>query len=160
MKYKLFISFMFFHIISTPVYSTGFEEISTFKIILQLIFYLGIFVAVIVLSIYGTRFIAKNYKRVVSSKYVDLIDMLNIPGGIKIAIVKINEKFYILSITNNSTTVLDKLSKEEFHIIEENFDNCLEKYFYKWNSSLKSNKMLSKLHFNKGKEDLNDEEKD
>ena len=151
---------MFFHIISTLFIVRGFEEISTFKIILQLIFYLGIFVAVIVLSIYGTRFIAKNYKRVVSSKYVDLIDMLNIPGGIKIAIVKINEKFYILSITNNSTTVLDKLSKEEFHIIEENFDNCLEKYFYKWNSSLKSNKMLSKLYFNKGKEDLNDEEKD
>ncbi|NLK43711.1 MAG: hypothetical protein GX300_04885 [Tissierellia bacterium] len=157
---KSFYSFIFFYLIGTPVYSTGLEEVSIFKIILQLMFYLGIFIGVILLSIYGTRFIAKSYKRVVSSKYMDLIDVLNIPGGSKIAIININEKIYIISINNNSTTVIDKLSKDDFDISVENFDKYLDRHFERWNNTLKSNKILGKIYSKKDKEDFSDEEKD
>lgn len=159
-KFKFLYVFISLIFISIPVYGSGYEDISLFKIILQLIFYLVIFVAVILLSIYGTKFIAKNYKKVVSSKYMDLIDILTIPGGSKLAIVKVNNNVYILSISNNGTTVIDKLNKDEFHTLEDNFDNYLDKYLGKWNNNLKTNRILSKFYFNKDKEDMKDETKD
>ena len=157
---KLIYSFIFLYFNGTPVYCTGLEEVSIIKAILQLIFYLGVFVAVILLSIYGTRFIAKNYKRAACGKYAEFLDILNIPGGSKLAIIKINERIYILSINNSCTTVIDKLSKEEFNILDENFDNYLDKYIDKWHDNLKINRILNKFYSKKDKEDFSDEEKD
>jgi len=157
-KFKLLFCIIVLYLIGSPTFSTGFDEVNVFKSILQLILYLGIFLAVIIFSILGTRFIAKNYKRVVSSKYIDLLDVLNLPGGSRIAIVKIDKKIYILSINNNSTTIIDKIDKDEFNLFEVNFDNYLEKYFDKWNINFKSSKLLSKFNLKKDKEDINNEE--
>lgn len=157
-KIKLFQFFIFLYLIGSPVYGAGYEEINMFKTILQLIFYLGIFIVVILLSIYGTRFVAKNYKRVISSKYMELLDILNIPGGSKIVLVKVKDRIYVLSIANGSTSVIDKLNQEEFHTIEEDFDNYLDRYLNKWNNGLRTNRILSKFYSKKDKEDFNDEE--
>lgn len=159
-KYILF-SLLNILIFSSPVYGTGFEEVNIFKTILQLMFYLGVFIAVIILSIYGTRFIARNYRKAVSSKYVELLDVINIAGGSKILILKINEQIYVLYTSNNNATVIDKFSKDDFPIKEDNFDNYLERYFDKFNINLKTSKLLNKLNLKKDldKEDKNDEKK-
>ena len=52
----------------------------------------------------------------------------------------------ILSINNSCTTVIDKLSKEEFNILDENFDNYLDKYIDKWHDNLKINRILNKFY--------------
>ena len=146
-----------------PVYAKGFEETSLTKIILQLIFYIIVFVLVIFFSLYGTKLIAKNFKGVTSSKYVNLLDVMNIPGGAKIVLTKINNKIYILSITNNNSNVIDVIEADDFPIYDENFDNYLSKYLNRNLNKHKINKKLGnlfdKFNIKKDKEGKNDEEK-
>ncbi|WMM26610.1 hypothetical protein RBU61_08015 [Tissierella sp. MB52-C2] len=161
-KGNLYLIFTFIFLYSYPVYGSGYEDVSLAKTILQLIFYIIIFALVIFFSLYGTKLIAKNFKSVGTSKYISIIDMINIPGGSKIIITKINNKVYIMSITNSATTVIDIIDEENFSIRDEEFDNYLSKYLKQSNES-KINKtvigLLSKLNIKKDKEGKDHEEK-
>lgn len=155
--------FVLVNLYGLPVYAVGYEETSLARIIFQLIFYIIIFVLVIFFSLYGTKLIAKNFKGITSSKYVKLLDVMNIPGGNKIVITKINNKIYILSTNNNNTNIIDILDEDSFPLYDENFDNYLSKYFNKNHNDLKLNKKLEnlfdKLNMKKDKEGNEDEEK-
>ncbi len=161
------ISLLFVHIFlilyGFPAYSVGYEEISPIKIVFQLIFYIVIFIVVIFFTLYGTKLIAKNLKGITSSKYISLLDVMNIPGGSKIVIAKINDTIYILSVSNNNTSVIDVIEADSFPTYEENFDNYLSKYLHGKNNEHKMNKKLEKLFdkfiIKKDKEDKNDEKK-
>ncbi|MFA5575817.1 MAG: hypothetical protein WCZ27_05140 [Tissierellaceae bacterium] len=149
--------------ISLPVIGAGFEDISLIKIILQLIFYIVIFAAVIFVSIYGTRFVANNYRRTISSNYMELLDVLNLPGGIKIIILKANNKTYILSHSNNGgVTLIDSMDGDIFTTVGDSFDNHLDKYKgrrYNDNILEKSfGKIINKLSSQKNEEVNKDEE--
>ena len=141
----------------------GYEDVSLTKTILQLIFYIIIFVLVIFFSLYGTKLIAKNLKGISRSKYISLIDIMNIPGGSKIIISKINKKVYIMSITNNATTVIDIIDEDEFPILEEEFDNYLSKYLNENNKNSKINTTVTtlfrKFNINKDKEGKDNEKR-
>ncbi|MDR7856257.1 hypothetical protein [Tissierella sp.] len=158
----LLFSFVFV-IFSLPVYGTGYEDISLTKIVFQLVFYLAMFVLVIILSLYGTRLIAKNYKGFGGSKYTTLIDVMNIQNGYKIQIVKINKKIYILLTSNGNSNVIDIIEEDDFSLELENFDNYLLKHLNKNNTSNKVHSkikdLFNKSYTNKDKEDENDEEK-
>lgn len=147
-------------IFSTPVYSVGYEDVSLTKTILQLLFYLLVFVVVIFVTLYGTKLIAKNHKKFTGSKYIQLIDVLNMQTGIKLAIVNINKKIYILSISNTSTTVIDTIDEQDF--VTETFDNYLNKHIIKkdidsLNFNIDIKKLINKLKFSKDEEDENEE---
>lgn len=148
-RYMLFFLIMSF---SENSYASGYEEISLFQIVLKLLLYIGIFIVVIIVTLYGTRLIAKNYKGYSGSKYIKLIDTLSIPGGIKIVIMEINTKIYILSLSSNSTEVIDILSKDEFP--QEDFASYLDKHTNENNKkmNLNINKIIEKLNFSKDKE--------
>lgn len=148
-------------LINLPVYADGYESISLVKIILQLIFYIIIFALVVFLSLYGTKLIAKNFKGITSSKYIGLLDLMNIPGGGKVVIIKINKKVYILLTTNTSSNVIDIVDEVDFCYENESFDNYLSKYLNKSIISDKTENSFIKF-FNKlkDKEDRNDEKKD
>ena len=88
-RINLLFIFIFVTLYGLPAYAAGYEEISPTKIIFQLIFYIVIFILVIFLTLYGTKLIAKNFKGITSSKYISLLDVINIPGGAKIIIAKI-----------------------------------------------------------------------
>lgn len=162
-KAILLFIFIFTNLYGLPVYATGYEETSLIKIIFQLIFYIIIFVLVIFLSLYGTKLIAKNFKGITSSKYVNLLDVMNIPGGTKIIIIKINNKIYILSTNNNNTNIIDIIEADGFPIYDDNFDNYLSKYLIRNHNDQKINKklesLLDKLNIKKDKEGKNDEKK-
>ncbi len=115
-------------LISTPIYSQGYENISKVKLFFQLVFYLIIFIAVIFITLYGTKFIAQNTKEISSSKYTSLLDVTNIPGGSKIIIAEINNMIYILSTNNSGTHLIDKIEKKDFVFKEEDVDTYLDKY--------------------------------
>lgn len=134
---------------SLPVYSQGYENTSIFKIVGQLILLLVIFIAMIFLTLYGTKLIAKNSSSMAKSKYIQLMDAINIPGGSKIIIAKINHKIYILTTNNSVTNIIDIIEEEEFPIIEENFESFLDKDVIK--SKLSNNKFNKniKLFYNK-----------
>ena len=149
---SVFVAIIFLNL---PVYATGYEDVNLMNIFLKLVFYLFVFILVIALTILGTRFIGKNFKGLTSSKYIQLLDTINLPGGSKIVITKINDKIYILSTNNSNTNVLDIIEEKNFNIDGENFENYITKYLNK--NSMDS--LLGKLYKKKDKEDAKDEEK-
>lgn len=155
-RYVLFFVIMSFH---ETVYATGYGNTSLFQVLLKLLLYIGIFIVVIIITLYGTRLIAKNYKGYGGSKYIKLLDTLSIPGGIKIVIMEINEKIYILSLSSNTTEVVDILNKDEF--IQEDFNSYLDKHTNKNHirRNLGIDKIIEKLNFSKDKEDEENEKK-
>ena len=151
---------------SFPVYSQGYENTSIFKIVGQLIFLLVVFIAMIFLTFYGTKLVAKNSSSMAKSKYIQLIDAINIPGGSKIIIAKINDKIYILATNNSATNIIDIIEEEEFPITEEGFENFLDKDLIKNKFSNSKFNKNTKLFYSKyisktikNKEDINDEKK-
>lgn len=152
---------------SLPVYSQGYGNTNIFKSVGKLILLLVIFIAMIFLTLYGTKLVAKNAGGMVKSKYIQLIDAINITSGSKIIIAKINNKIYIITTSNNGSNVIDIIKEEEFPIKEENFDNYLDKYLIKkkFNNSKinKRMKLFYNKHINKrikNEEDKKDEKED
>lgn len=138
------------------------------KAILKLLFYTLLLIIVLVITIYGTKFIANNAKRFTNSKYMQTIDILSLGTNIKLAIVEINGKMYILAITNNSIKKIDEISKDDFDFnkktdFEKQLDNYKGKYihdneyFNKFN--IKLNKMLNRTNKITDKEDEDNEKK-
>jgi flagellar biogenesis protein FliO len=119
--------------LSFPVYAQSYEGVNIGRTIFRLIFYIIIFVAIIFFSLYGTKLVAKNFKGMTNSKYIEILDAINIPGGSKIVITKVNNKIYVLATGNSGTNILDIMDENEFPIIEENFDGYLNRYLTKDN---------------------------
>lgn len=148
--------------INTIGYAAEIEDYSLGKAIFKLVFYIIITFIVLIIAVYGTRFIAKNSKRFVSSKYVRIIDSLNLDANFKILIAEINDNIYILAITNNNVEVIDRISKEDFDK-NMDFDDQLHKYSssyfkdYDYFNKIRSNikKTLVKLNKDIDKEDEN-----
>lgn len=163
MKNRINVLIIFIILVSfnLPVYGEGYENISLVKTVFQLIFYIIIFALVVFLSLYGTKLVAKNFKGITSSKYIGLLDVMNIPGGGKIVLTKINKKVYILLTTNNSANVIDIVDESNFCYESENFENYLSKYLNKNIIKDKTSQNIIRI-FNKSKdkEDRNDEKKD
>lgn len=118
--------------ISDFVYASQ-ADYNIWNTILKLFFYIIVVILVLVITIYGTRIVAKNSRRFMNSKYIKVIDSLNLGTNIKILIVEISNYIYILVITNNSTEVVEKLSKEKFEDNYE-FEEHLNKYKEKYTS--------------------------
>ncbi len=153
---KYILSSMFLFFLSEQVYASGYEDVSLAKTILQLVFYLIVFVVVIFITLYGTKFIAKNYKAINNSKYMKIIDVLNIQNGNKLIIVNVNKRNYILSISNTGITLIDTIESEDFG--EEDFQDYLNKHINKKDTqgidlNLYINKIKDKFEFSKDKED-------
>jgi len=141
-------------------YAIG-EEFSMGKTIFKTILYFFIFIVFIVFTIYGTKFIAKNSKRFINGKYIQIIDKINLDTNSKIFIVEINKYIYILGLTNNTIEIIDKISKDDFDFMENiNFEDHLNKYENKnINNDFKDKFKEISTRCNKifGKEDENHE---
>lgn len=138
------------------------------KSIFKMLFYTVVFLLVIIIAIYGTRFIAKNSKKLVNSKYIKIVDVLNLDVNTKIAIIEINDYLYVFAINNNSIVVIDKFPKDDLKTeLEGNFDEQLKKYKQKYDCDnkfldkfkQKFSKSFMKINDLMDKEDENDEKK-
>ncbi|MBZ2173862.1 flagellar biosynthetic protein FliO [Schnuerera sp. xch1] len=151
-------------VINDVVYASQ-EKYSLGSAILKLIFYIIVIIIVLVVTVYGTKFIARNSKRFIGSKYMKLIDILNLGANIKILIVEIKEYVYILAITNNSTEMLEKLPKDEFEEkqdFEEHFSEYKKRYDVNYRNIANIPKSIKKIlnisNKSNDKEDKYDEE--
>lgn len=97
--------------------SNGNEFLST------MLLYLFLFLVVIVIAVYGTKFIAKKSKRVFNSKYMQVIDTVNINLNTKLILAKIIDKVYIILINNNNATLIDKFDADNFNFDSADKDN-------------------------------------
>lgn len=146
---------------SNTVYATGFETVSLWKTIFQLILYILIFALTIFLTLYGTRLVAKNFKLMQRSKHISLIDTMNIPGGSKVFLVEINNKIYILANGNNNISLIDIIEKEDFLPGNQDFEGHLNKHI-KNNKNWKFDNFssfLGKLKISKDEEEENHEKR-
>ncbi len=163
-KRIFYLSFIMILIYSPISYAVGESNSNMGTLILKFFFYIFIIFGVIIITIYGTKFIAKNSKRFINSQYIKVLDRISLDTNTKITIVEINNYIYILAISNNSIETVDKIPKENFEL-EKNlkFENQLEwhksKYIYKDSSKFKTKvgKFRNKLGEFFNKEDENDE---
>lgn len=120
---------------------------------LDLVFYLGVFIIVIFIAIFGTKFIAKNYKGYSKSKYISFLDSMNLSGETKVVILEINGNIYILSVSANNTEIIDIINKDNF--VEESTSNNLDKYTNKNqnNANAVIKQLLGKFKFSKDEEE-------
>ena len=106
--------------ISNISYASAFQDKSNGNGFLPtMLLYLLLFLVVIVITVYGTKFIAKRSKKIFNSKYMKVIDTININFNTKLILAKIIDKVYIILINNNNATLIDKLDADNF-----NFDNA------------------------------------
>ena len=99
-----------------------------FSLVLALI---GI-VLVLFLTYYGTRWLSKKSVPGLKSKYMKITDRMMLGQNKFLAIAEINNKYYLLGVTENNISILKEL--DDFHPlpegIEENmyFDKILNKF--------------------------------
>lgn len=154
---KISILLIFFISIGVPSFASKSimvsEPATVGKMIFELVLYLIIFIAVIFLSLYGTKLIAKNYKGMGSSKYMKIKDMINLPNNAKLSLVELNNKIYVILTSNNNNSVVDIIESNDLPAEPEEFNKYLDKY-------MDISKIGKKIrNINKNKEGKNNEEK-
>lgn len=110
---KIFFQVLFLLLFISNVAFASQSDYNFGKAVFKLIIYTAIIIVVLFITIYGTRFIAKNTKRFAASKHMKLIDVLNFGTNNKILMIEISDYIYIIAISNNSTELIDKLPKDK-----------------------------------------------
>ncbi|HHV46980.1 MAG TPA: FliO/MopB family protein [Tissierellia bacterium] len=124
---------------------------------IKLILYMLIIVFVISLAVLGTRFLAKQSRRLIGSRYMNIVDMLNIGANNKILMIEIGDYIYVIAMTNNSSELIEKIKKDEF-IKDGDFEDKLNKYTLSFKNIDSIKKILRKNYENYDKEDENGHE--
>ena len=169
---KRIIIYILFILLVIPSFAIASSDIQNGSNLALMVFksviYVVIFIVVIFLAIYGTKFIARKSQSLLKSKYIHIIDSVNVGQNTKIIIAKISNYIYIISISNNQTFLIDKMKMDEFfeNIKNDDFEKYLNEYMlnnrYEENNSLnikvKAKEVLDKFKSTKkGKEDEKDE---
>jgi flagellar biogenesis protein FliO len=146
MKFKskmFFLTLSMVLLMSSTGYATDEMGFSIGRALLKLLFYTLVLAFVLFITIYGTKFIAKNTRRFINSKYMKIIDILNLGNNAKIIIMEINHIIYIVAIANNTIEIVDKLPREEFDFHKDiDFEEQLDRYK---NKDILDNKYFSKF---------------
>ncbi len=124
-------------------------------VILKMLFYIGMVILVLFMAMYGTRFIAKNTRRFISSKYMKVIDVLNLGTNLKIMMIEIKDNVYVIAVTSNSIEVIEKLSKEVINQMDD-FQQHFSKYTMKYKHMNSIYKNIDR--FLNSKDNINEEE--
>lgn len=101
-----------------------------------LFYYIIGFCFILFLAYYVTKFIAKRTNSVISEKNVRIIQNIRLDKNNRITIVIIYSKLYVLGISNNNISVLDKfdIKAKESSDTEKteynNFEQYLNSYIY------------------------------
>lgn len=92
---------------------------------INIITLLLIFVLVLVMAYFATRFVAKYQGNALNNKSnIRVVESFRIDGNKIIAIVKIGESYYAVALGKDSVTLIDKLNPDELNNLKA--DNTLE----------------------------------
>lgn len=116
MNRKTFIMYLTFFLPDIALATSHREEsFSYIQLFLKTIIYIIIFILVLFATFYVTKLLAKRSKPFFKSKYVEIIDLINLGSNNKIVIAKVASYIYILSINNNDTILIDKMDLQSFY---------------------------------------------
>lgn len=90
--------------------------------LVKFIVYIFLFILVIFLSLYGTKYIAKNFNRLASSKYIENIDAISLSNNTQVNLIKVDKYIYIVLSGEGKGVVIDKILEEDFNYREFNID--------------------------------------
>ena len=88
----------------------------------QFLTVLIMFVFVLGITYFTTRYIAKVQKGQMSNKNMELIDTLRISNNKYLQIVRVGERYYCMAVCKDSVTMLGELQKEELVFYENDVD--------------------------------------
>lgn len=125
--------------------------------LINLILYIGVITLVLLMTIFGTRYIAKNTKRFVSSKYMKIVDVLNLGTNLKIIMLQVKDYIYVIVVSNNSIEVVDKLPKDSIVHVED-FEEYLDRYAFSSKNKYLNNIYKNISRFSKRFNNIDDKE--
>ena len=67
---------------------------------------------------------------------MEIIDTVSLGTNVKLIVMKVNDKIYIMGVGNNGFTLIDKINEDEFPIYEESDEKNFTDYLKKYNSIL------------------------
>lgn len=148
---------------TSNTYAAGGTSYSIGRGILKFVFYVLAIFAVIIITIYGTRFIAQSSKKYINSKYIVLLDRIIVDTNSKILLIEVNNYIYLLAMNPNDIEVIDKVPMEDFEKLK--FERQLEiekdKYLQSRGSKFSTRnleKFIDRLDKFFNKEDKNNDE--
>lgn len=131
---KVAISLVTLFSISPLAYAdNGLEKTSYISYFFSMILLIAIFIGVVFLALYSTKFIAQKTNNLGNNRNIKIVDFINLSRETRIVTVKIYNKLYILSVNNNSTTVIDELKEEDLggefsELLQKNMEFRNDKY--------------------------------
>ena len=111
----------------------GLGKTSYISYFFSIILLIAIFIGVVFLALYSTKFIAQKTNNLGNNRNIKIVDFINLSRETRIVTVKIYNKLYILSVNNNSTTVIDELKEEDLgvefsELLQKNMEFRNDKY--------------------------------
>ncbi|MTI48003.1 flagellar biosynthetic protein FliO [Sporosalibacterium faouarense] len=95
------------------------EDYSLFGAAGKIVLYLLALALVLFLTYYGTKFIARHSKKLGKGNNIEILDQFSFGSNNKILVAKIYRKIYVLSVNNNQTSVIDKLSEKDINLEDQ-----------------------------------------
>jgi flagellar protein FliO/FliZ len=82
-----------------------------------------IFILILVLAYFATKFIAKYQSNMISSRSnIKIVESFRVSGNKFIAIVKIGESYYAMSVGKDEMHLIDRLNPDELRLNEDSKD--------------------------------------
>ncbi len=91
---------------------------SGFGNFVEFIYVMLIFVAVLVITYFGTRFIGKFQSNKYSAGNIELLEAGRLSASQYIQIVRIGQKIYALAVSKENVTVIGELSEDDIKLPE------------------------------------------
>ena len=117
--------------ISAAINTSGWESF------FQLIGVLLVFIFVLVVTYFCTRFIANYQKGVTSNKNIRVIETFRVTSNKFIQIIEVGRAYFVIAVSKDMVTLLGKIDKEELiwlpdrdtqsPMVKENFHEILHK---------------------------------
>lgn len=101
--------FNLFFINNIASYSSNIDNSLDYSGLLSLIFYFFAFIVILILAFFSTKLWARKSKFGAKGKNMEILDAMSIGSNSKIIIAQILNKVYIISVSNSSITLIDKL---------------------------------------------------
>ncbi len=94
-------------------------ELSTLASFIKLVFLLIVFVLILVVTYYFTRWYARNGAGTRKTRNIEVLESYLLGPGKSISIIRVGEHFLAVSIAKEQVTVLTELSDDELDFTKE-----------------------------------------
>lgn len=137
MNFNYIPNFLLMSNLSEPLESGGWSPMNMVGAIGQLIFLILVFVGVIILAYYSTKWVA-SAKTARRNGNLNVIESMSVGHQGAVQIIRVGKKYFLIGITKENVSLLSDIDENDIEIIENkpqiisaSFDKYFKKYFDK-----------------------------